>query len=235
MGGVTYYQKQRGAVRLAKALQERGWTIHGYVPDQSNPMTDYYAPASWFGIATRDDLTVVVGLSWGWDGETITGGESPYATFPETVRSAEVTWQPNPPRRNWHIERDGQIVASGVGIGSAGDWDKSRTERSLRRILQAIEGAERSASAETDESLPDVQVRRNLEHNGVEIVFAEKPPKSIRAQIGAAGFRWHRKKRLWYARYNPQIWVLACRIAGRKPGEEAPGRETGNGPDASPL
>jgi hypothetical protein len=230
-----YYQKQRGAVRLARALQERGWAIHGYVPDQSNPMTDYYAPASWFGIATRDDLTVVVGLSWGWDGETITGGESPYATLPETVRSAEVTWQPNPPRRNWHIERDGQIVASGVGIGSAGDWDKSRTERSLRRILQAIEGAERSESPEAGESLSDVHVWRNLEHDGVEIIFAEKPPDHIRVELKANAFRSSRRQRLRYARYDPQAWATACRIAGRKPGEEAPGRETGNGPDASPL
>ena len=163
-----YYQKQRGAVRLAKALQERGWAIHGYVPDQSNPMTDYYAPASWLGIATRDNLTVVVDQSWGWDGEAVTGDESPYATFPEAVRSAEVTWQPNLPRRNWHVERDGQIVASGVGIGSAGDWDKPRAERSLRRILQAIKGAGRPDSPASGESFPNVQVQRNLEHDGGE-------------------------------------------------------------------
>jgi len=213
----TYYGKQRGAVRLAKALQEAGWIVHGYKPDGSDPMTDYYDPASWLGIATRDDLTVVVDLPWGWDGEKVIGDKSPYATFPEAVRSAGVTWQPNPSRCNWHVERGGQVVASGVGIGAAGDWGP-RAERALRRILQAIENAGRSGLPRAGESIPDVQVQRNLERNGVEVRFARKPPEHVRAELKANGFRWSRQQGLWYARHSPRTWAVACRIAGKEPG-----------------
>jgi len=232
---VTYYQKQRGAVRLAKALQEAGWTIHGYKPDRSDPMTDYYDPASWFGIATRDGLTVVVNLSWGWNGETVVGDKSPYATFPEAVRSAGITWQPNPPRCNWHVERDRQIIASGVGIGTAGEWDRARAERALQRILRSIEEARRRDLPRAGEPVPRVQVRRNRERNGVEVRFAQKPPEHVRAELKANGFRWSRRQGLWYARYSPQTWTLACRIAGKEPGEGAPVEEAGDGSSPSAL
>ena len=41
---------------------------------------------------------------------------------------------------------------------------------------------------------------RNEEHEGIEISFKERPNKAVREMLKAAGFRWHNKKQMWYAK-----------------------------------
>jgi len=53
-------ERRRAKVAIGLALQSRGWTLYGFTEDRSDPMTDYYAPASWDGIAERDGYVVVV-------------------------------------------------------------------------------------------------------------------------------------------------------------------------------
>lgn len=56
-----YYGDQRKAkVNLSTALRTKGWEIFGYKADESDSMTDYYSPAYWDGIATKNGLTLVV-------------------------------------------------------------------------------------------------------------------------------------------------------------------------------
>jgi hypothetical protein len=57
---VSYYDKQHQKVNVAHALQALGWTLHGYRPDQSDSMTDYWCPASWSGVATKDDFVICI-------------------------------------------------------------------------------------------------------------------------------------------------------------------------------
>lgn len=49
---------------------------------------------------------------------------------------------------------------------------------------------------------------------GIELTFGEKPAEEIREAMKAAGFRWHRQKKLWYAKNTPERLDLAVKISG---------------------
>lgn len=56
-----YYGDQRQAkTNLCTVLRSKGWEIFGYRADESDSMADYYSPAYWNGIATKNGLTMVV-------------------------------------------------------------------------------------------------------------------------------------------------------------------------------
>lgn len=57
-----YYDKQRAKVAIAHELQDHGWKLYGYHADQSDIMTDYWCPASWDGIATKDGYVLCIGI-----------------------------------------------------------------------------------------------------------------------------------------------------------------------------
>ena len=42
----------------------------------------------------------------------------------------------------------------------------------------------------------------NQELNGIEVVFPEKPDLEYRLALKSLGFRWSRRKRLWYAKQS---------------------------------
>ena len=54
----------------------------------------------------------------------------------------------------------------------------------------------------------------NAEHNGVEIRFTEKPAPEVLDALKSAGFRWHGKKKLWYAKQSPDRLALAEKLTG---------------------
>ena len=54
----------------------------------------------------------------------------------------------------------------------------------------------------------------NKEFNGIELTFEGKPAEEIREAMKAAGFRWHRMKKLWYAKQNPERMELAKKLSG---------------------
>lgn len=54
-----------------------------------------------------------------------------------------------------------------------------------------------------------VTVIRNEQLNGIELVYPAKPVESVRAEMSTFGFRWHRFKKLWYARFTPDRWTFA--------------------------
>ena len=49
----------------------------------------------------------------------------------------------------------------------------------------------------------------NQEHNGIEITFSAKPADEIRSTLKENGFRWHKAKKLWYAKQTPERQKLA--------------------------
>lgn len=55
-----YGDKQNSLIAIMQGLENRGWLIYGYNPDQSDSMTDYYHPASWDGIAVKNGYILVV-------------------------------------------------------------------------------------------------------------------------------------------------------------------------------
>lgn len=45
-----------------------------------------------------------------------------------------------------------------------------------------------------------MEIIKNKELNGLEVVFKKKPSETILTQLKENGFRWHRKKKVWYAK-----------------------------------
>lgn len=56
----NYYEKRDAKVRIAHELMNLGWKVYGYKEDESDSMTDYYSPADWDGIATKNGYVLVV-------------------------------------------------------------------------------------------------------------------------------------------------------------------------------
>ncbi len=49
-----------------------------------------------------------------------------------------------------------------------------------------------------------IRVKINPEFDGVEVYFPDKPSDETRAALKTAGYRWHSKKKCWYARNTEQ-------------------------------
>lgn len=136
--------KQEAKVNIMTALKEKGWTIYGYRPDTSDMMTDYFNPAHWDGVADRNGFVVCVGVydnrySGSADGNEKSGTVSP-------------AYQANPKGRNWHVEKDGEIIASGCGAwrchsetGLPQEEIDANIDKLLCRIEKAIAKKEKKA------------------------------------------------------------------------------------------
>lgn len=48
-------------------------------------------------------------------------------------------------------------------------------------------------------------IRRNEEHNGIEVLFPAKPEQAVLDSLKALGFRWSKHQSLWYARYTEAL------------------------------
>lgn len=55
----------------------------------------------------------------------------------------------------------------------------------------------------------------NSQFNGIELTFEGKPAEEIRDEMKAAGFRWHRQKKLWYAKKSDERMALAEKLSGQ--------------------
>lgn len=56
---------------------------------------------------------------------------------------------------------------------------------------------------------------KNLEKNGIEISFDSIPDEEVRSELKRNGFRWHRAKKLWYAKETPERLKLAEKLCGK--------------------
>lgn len=164
----TYYKYQDVGVMMAhKLMATDGWEVYGYHADESDSMTDYYNPAYWNGIATKNGYVLVVNCSheakpeeirkYNRDGilqdrniaekmeklEQMTvergASEQEEASAKKMIeklrRKADGAVEKyivtgmipghmaNPPRMNWHIEKDGVYIAKGNGILKYADID----------------------------------------------------------------------------------------------------------------
>ncbi|MGM1044859.1 MAG: hypothetical protein ACQEXX_01795 [Bacillota bacterium] len=57
-----YGDKREAKVKIMYKLVEAGWKVFGYSPDQSDSMTDYYSPAHWSGIATKNGYVLLIDI-----------------------------------------------------------------------------------------------------------------------------------------------------------------------------
>lgn len=132
----------------------------------------------------------------------------------------------NEPRRLWHVEKDGHILASGVGLGPCADWDRERATAAVEQIVSRIEAAVARCKGQTttgvvgQDSTDGVIIRRNTERQGIEVVFPAKPAEEIRVELKRLGFRWSRRQGLWYARFRPSLWSQVHDLLGVSDAEE---------------
>lgn len=160
----TYYDYQDVKVMIAhKLMSMDGWKVYGYHADNSDPMTDYYDPAYWGGIAEKNGYILCVDVYGAKEPEEIRQYNYESFTYDRSItekieklkqmtvergaseqeeqsaksmilrlqKKAEensgnankyvVTGiipghMANPPRMNWHIEKDGVYVVKGNGI-----------------------------------------------------------------------------------------------------------------------
>lgn len=183
----NYYNFREAKVLIAMELSKRGWEIFGFKPDESDSMTDYWSPADWDGIATKNGYVVVIDCS-----DYIVGSRSGKKDYrrsnsPEEIElTVEIqqkikklkeirqdrgaspaeeatakekiekllakdkenkdnstsitvyypTFQANPPRMSWHVEKDGVIIAKGNGVAKFSRlhyFDKEEAMKSLEK------------------------------------------------------------------------------------------------------
>lgn len=55
-----YGDKRKAKVQIMSELVEKGWKVFGFSPDQSDAWTDYYHPASWDGVASKNGYVLLV-------------------------------------------------------------------------------------------------------------------------------------------------------------------------------
>lgn len=59
-----------------------------------------------------------------------------------------------------------------------------------------------------------ITVELNEEFNGIEIRFSEKPEPEVIAKLKAHSFRWHMRKKMWYAKQTPSRLDFANKLSG---------------------
>ena len=188
----NYYDFREAKVLIAMELSKRGWEIFGFKPDESDSMTDYWSPANWDGIATKNGYVVVVDCSdymVKWcsgkkDYHRSNSKENMELSFEvqskikkleeirqdrgaspaeeETAKKkiavllAKVkesnntgvdievffpTFQANPPRMSWHVEKDGVIIAKGNGVAKFSDlyyFNEKDAKEELKEIINML-------------------------------------------------------------------------------------------------
>lgn len=90
-----------------------------------------------------------------------------------------------------------------IGVGQ---WNKPYQ---INNKVKKLAGDAPKAKPETDAS-GFLRVEFNQEFDGVEVYFPGKPSEETRAALKAAGYRWHSKKKCWYAK-NTEKHLQALR------------------------
>lgn len=76
----------------------------------------------------------------------------------------------------------------------------------------------------------------NEELNGIEISFDEKPGTETISALKASGFRWHRTKKLWYAKQTEaRLELVKALCEGKNPATIQPTTETATEDEQSVL
>lgn len=116
-GWGPYLRQEEAKRNLCEGLRRAGATIFGWHPDRSDSMSDYWQPASWDGIATYEDYTIVVAIS--------------PLDLPQSGSDGWPAFQLVQKGFTWHIEKDGEVVARGKGLNLCTGWGVRKLARSM--------------------------------------------------------------------------------------------------------
>jgi len=214
-------EKKRAIARIGAKLQERGWTIYGYDPGESDPLTDYFRAASWDGVVVFEDK---------YPGMVVCVQVTDFLVEAHAGKNDWPVFQATPKSKGWHVEIDGEIVATGLAYmqkcSRSFDW-----EQHVEQVATSIERAAEQALMASPDETPD----RNQDENGVRLeydrdwswlFFPEKPKADIRERLKSMGARWSDKRHGWYFRRRVEREYLAWLLAGEGVMEGVPKEET---------
>ncbi len=167
----------------------------------SDAMSDYYAPHCGIGVP------MLLGLVQ-QQAQTERLARVVVARYSELVET-DFKWH----TENYRGGHGNYLMTTGtVGYDSRSDkrysyeiqFDPySRSMRAFRRYPGDVQGSSSilqpgSPSSPTTGAI----VRRNMEHNGIEVQFAAKPGPETIALLKGNGFRWSFANRVWYTRFT---------------------------------
>lgn len=67
---------------------------------------------------------------------------------------------------------------------------------------------------ELSQTINGIEIKRNIEQNGIELYFSKKPAQDVILKMKAALWRWNHKKNCWYQRMSPDNLKFAQELAG---------------------
>jgi hypothetical protein len=197
-------ERGRAVARIGAELRKRGFIVHGYTEDQSDPMTDYYAPASWKGVATHPDHPDVV----------VCVDVSDYLVRDKSNQHNWPTFHATPHGKTWHVERDGQIVKTGVGLQRCARWGEEgrvAVERLVDKI-EAVVAGDNPGHTQVAASGEGYTIEYDRDWTWVR--FASKPSEAVREALREQlGARWGRRRRAWYIKEHVEVETIVAIIS----------------------
>lgn len=150
----NYYEYRDIKVKIAERLMTMdGWKIHGYKPDESDAMTDYWSPANWGGVAEKNSHILCVAV-YGAVKETIRYDYVSSASVGyDKIRKSEATTQAN----------------------GAGAQEEKSTKKSIENLLAKVKESESTEKKEIG------RIPAHMENPGRCNWHMEKDGVSIRA------------------------------------------------------
>ena len=214
-------EKKRAIARIGAELKRRGWTIYGYDPGESDPMTDYFRATSWNGVATFEDK---------FPGVVVCVQVADYTVESHSGKDGWPAFRATPKRKGWHIENDGEIVESGLAnmekCSRSYDWEQhveevaTAIERAADQAMPASPGD--FANQDQGKSGPSLEYDRDWTW----LFFPGKPADKIRERLKSMGARWGRKREGWYFKRRIEREDLAWLLTDDDGAENAPKKET---------
>jgi N12 class adenine-specific DNA methylase len=107
--------------------------------------------------------------------------------------------------KDWMAKNPGQDVA---GVTKP-------TEGAVEKILAVQQGAPKPQPP-----VAGVRVTENADRNGVEVRFTAKPDAEVLGRLKAAGFRWSKPQKLWYAKRSDRTLAVANALKVSPEGQE---------------
>jgi hypothetical protein len=185
-----------------------------HVPDPSNPCSDCQGTGRAFKAEHNPNLAMRYGLA---PNGCIPCHGRGHRNKSENYEEPFVAYQATPKGKAWHLERDGQIIASGIGVFTCQKREQAealvdKIEAMIAKLTgptkpnkttaPAIEpAAEPSPLADIAPSEPSLDTGATVKPGkpgNIEIRFTYKPSDEIRAELKAAGYRWLGSAGLWY-------------------------------------
>lgn len=64
-------------------------------------------------------------------------------------------------------------------------------------------------------AIPGCSYSENVAHDGIEVAFSGRPERAVLSLLKSEGFRWHGRKKCWYAKRTGARKLLAVALANK--------------------